>query len=59
MKYFGAPRTFIDKSLVVATELKVDDQGMIKNQRDFKNGQLASQFVCVCLFVCCTSIHFM
>jgi hypothetical protein len=47
---FVVPWTFIDKSLVVAIELGVDDQGMMKNQRDLKNGQLACQFVCV--FVC-------
>ncbi len=32
------PSTFIDKNLVVVTELGVDDYRMMKNQRDLKNG---------------------
>jgi hypothetical protein len=52
-----APWTFIDKSLIVPIELKVNDHGMMKNQKDLKSGQLASQFVC--LFVCCIFIHLM
>jgi hypothetical protein len=35
---FVVPQTFIDKSFVVATKLRVDDHGMMKNQRDLKSG---------------------
>jgi hypothetical protein len=52
-----APCPFVDRNQVVKFNLKVDDQEMMKNKRDFKSGWLAfSSCRCVvslCLFVCC------
>ncbi len=35
---FIVPCAYVDRNLVANTNLRVDDQGMMKNQKDLKNG---------------------
>ncbi len=51
------PCPFVDMNQVVEFNLKVDDQGKMKNKKDLENSWLAflscAYVVSLCLFVCC------